>query len=181
MNGEHPNQKRSFWPFIRPKTDVAAVSPLPASSPARKALRDHATHGVDGCGGERSALLVNLLYEEAEAVGRRYLEAVHEVARIYGELLGIHQTLGSFKGASPELMTPRPGFGVRAIPGLVGKNPSMTISAPGLQLHALNGAPINLAISRTDIATAAARWLDFARRADEEAQSHLNPTPRKTP
>ncbi len=61
-------------------------------------------------------------------------------------------------------MVPRPIIGVRSFPGIVGRLVDRVISAPGLQLHALKGAPVVATVQIADIAAAAGRWGAVAQR-----------------
>ena len=71
------------WPFgkIRPNTPPREAPPKVAPLPvARQALADYGAGnqkaGVPPVPAEQQALLVNVLYEEAEFLGQRYAEAV---------------------------------------------------------------------------------------------------------
>ncbi len=103
-----------IWPFRRKASLDLPVTPLPpALFPSRQALATYVEtmehlrvtealaerekpvaeirQRLAAMQSERDALLVNVLYDEAENLGHRYKEAVEEVARIYTELLGPQQ------------------------------------------------------------------------------------------
>jgi len=109
-----------------------------------------------------SRLMVNILFEEAEAIGERYKAAVVEAARVYAELIGINAVLTSnFHHVPGSAVTPRPIIGPVSPPSIMPSQVEAVIEAPVVWLECTGGRGVAAHVRDEDINRAAAHWRGF--------------------
>jgi hypothetical protein len=114
---------------------------------------------------QRTALIVAILYEEAELVGHRYAAALSDMAHCAGTLRGLDRVLRGFDGMEIARRPIRGIMGPLDPPAICPNDDPLAerqIAVPGFWLAAHNYMNLAAVVTPAEIAAAADRWAVYA-------------------